>query len=117
MIRLTFALAALSLLGTYGLQAQNSSRRLYGSGGDLCGTWVAARATANARGDSRITQAALFEEWLRGFVSGFGAATSSLKETDSKTMADFVDGYCRQHPTGRLYDAATAFVREWAARN
>ena len=72
-MRRNLTFAALSVLGIYGLSAQYSVQRYYGSGGDRCVTWVAARANSNARpGLAPITQAALFEELRRGFVSGFG---------------------------------------------
>jgi hypothetical protein len=106
----------LSVFAGYALHAQGARQRpVFGSGRDLCGTWGAARATANATRDSRITQAALFEEWLRGFVSAFAAANPTLKQTDSKAIAAFVDTYCRQHPRVQLYDAAVALTRELAS--
>ncbi len=111
---LVYSFTAALFLTSGPLDAQTSRPTPLGSGGDKCGTWGAARFNAArvTRGDARITQAALFEEWLRGFVSGAMATNPTMKQTDSKTAGAFVDGYCKEHPARTLLDAATALVRD-----
>lgn len=53
--------------------------------------------------------------WLQGFVNGAdyrrsAPASESAGRADPKTAADWVAGYCREHPTDRLARAAAAYL-------
>jgi hypothetical protein len=72
-----------------------------GSGVDTCGTWVQRRSS------DRVF-AALDEEWVLGFLSGFAAANSSdfLKDTDPKGIFAAMDQECSKDPLDHVAEAA-----------
>jgi hypothetical protein len=93
--------------------AKASDYAIAGGGLSLCGAWTTAR---------RDRQAIGFEEWVAGFLSGFGdlAASVPIPEMDplrglnTQTVRAWVDNYCQAHPLERIVQAAEALARERA---
>lgn len=99
MTRSTFTSAAISaalaltLLSNHGAQAQT----YMGSGGILCGKFVASARSADAR-SMEVTQ------WLFGYVSGLNMLWKGVKGTDrlinieSEKVPIYVLRYCEANP-------------------
>jgi hypothetical protein len=106
LLPIAFAVALIS-------SAKASDYAIAGGGLSLCGAWTTARRDGQAIG---------FEEWIAGFLSGFGdlAASVPIPEMDplrglnTQTVRAWVDNYCQAHPLERIVQAAEALARERA---
>lgn len=72
--------------------------------GTSCSEWI------DAAGDEAL------EQWAYGFASAIAAAVQiergvdPLARTDTGRMHEWLDGYCRQHPTSPLSVALIRMV-------
>ncbi len=55
-------------------------------------------------------------QWVVGFLSGYGLRESSvggfdpLKGMDAEGVWGWIDNYCRERPTAKIWEASLAFV-------
>ena len=74
-----------------------------------CGTWV------SSAGNEVVRDQYLY--WFRGFVSGYNYGNPQHQVAlgrlpDPKTLALYVDKYCRHHPLAPFVSAAFDLVKE-----
>jgi hypothetical protein len=108
-------LLSITLAVALASSAEASNYAIAGGGLSSCAAWTAARRDRRAIG---------FEEWVTGFLSGFGdiAASVPIPEMDplrglnTQTVWAWVDDYCHAHPLEKIVDAAEALARERANR-
>src|SRR5689334_13668310 len=89
-----------------------------GVGQDSCGTWSQVRQARSA---------ALYEQWVLGFLSAVGDAADSwgihpptdppdpnnfdpLNQLDNAAVMAWIDNYCRDHPLDHIFIAGERFV-------
>ena len=80
---------------------------MVGLGNQACATWTANPFATGGVG-------LLYQQWVLGFLSGVSFADPAhdpLSNLDAATINPWFDDYCRDNPTVRLVDAATAFIR------
>jgi hypothetical protein len=86
-------------------QAQTEGAIAVGVGSASCGTWLTAR---------RDRQAAAYEQWVVGFLSGVGAYGSAqqnpLHGVDEESVWAWIDNFCRGNPLKLIIETTTAFV-------
>ncbi len=101
MSRKLIALACVLLLPS--AQAADSEYSSWTYGAETCGVWL------DSTGEKRLS----LTWWVAGFVSSAGVFTAGgLKKTDYRSMAAYVDKYCRENPLRQTSDAALALVLE-----
>jgi hypothetical protein len=108
MVKQRFAFAVLALVSMVSSIAalaqggREADRTIYGAGTNSCSSWTEAR-----EGDMWFTSG----QWILGFVS---AANQYSKvppvKTDARSLASWVDDYCRENPMSDLADAARELV-------
>jgi hypothetical protein len=75
---------------------------IYGAGTNTCASWTESR-----KGDTWFTAG----QWVLGYVSAVNQYAHTLPaRTDSRTMANWVDDYCRENPDDDVAQAANALV-------
>ncbi len=84
--------------------------QLYGAGAYGCDTWTTSRGN---------TLQPEFDNWLMGFVSGYGHGIqewSPLYQSNYADMSAWVDHYCRDYPGTLLADAAAQMIKTMTMR-
>jgi hypothetical protein len=96
--------------------AQDEWSIAIGSAGVSCGKWTQAR-------QSRSVNAALYAQWVAGYLSGKNVESgSSYPRNDPLMGADFaglmawIDNYCSSHPLDAISAAAHKLMDELRAR-
>lgn len=97
LILITFFLSSLC-------QAQAAEWMVYGVGGDFCGQWVTKR-----KGDDWYSMG----QWMLGYITAAqDQAGQEFKNTDSQSMAVWLDNYCQKYPLNEFLDGVRDLVKE-----
>ena len=92
---------AVVVAAAVGLFGQDD-RTIYGAGTNSCDHWTSARA-----GDAWLTSG----QWILGFVSAANRYSKAPPtRSDARSMARWIDEYCRDHPTSDIADATQELV-------
>jgi hypothetical protein len=95
-----------------------------GGGQNSCGKFIGAIGGAppgkyremNTGSGVFVSEYRRYQEWLMGFVSGFNSAHSDDFEQQVKIdlagMDLWMRNWCNQHPTKKVFQAASAFINE-----
>ncbi len=102
-------LCSLLLLGLQGTGRAQVVYSSIGTGGNTCGSWIAARQIPG--GEQRLAD----EQWVVGFLSGVGSmkyatALDPLHGVDAEGVWAWIDDYCRSHPLDHISVASGAFT-------
>ena len=108
MLKPRFAFAVLALVtvarsvAVFTQVGRDDERTIYGAGTNSCGHWADARER-----DTWLTSG----QWILGFVSAANQYSKvAPAKADARSLASWVDDYCREHPTSALADAAGELV-------
>jgi hypothetical protein len=87
--------------GSSGVSTQDN-RTIYGAGTNTCSQWTESRT-----GEGWFTAG----QWVLGFVSAANRYSKTPPtKSDARSMARWVDDYCRDHADRDVADAAEALV-------
>lgn len=85
----------------------DADRTIYGAGTNSCGLWTDARED-----DTWFTSG----QWILGFISAANQYSKvAPAKTDARSLASWVDDYCREHPASDLAGAARELVERLVA--
>ncbi len=80
-----------------------------GAGVDTCASWTSDRQTPGG------APALQDEQWVLGFLTGIGFAgpdqDDPLNGMDAQGVWEWIDSYCKQHPSDKMVTAARAFFK------
>ena len=82
----------------------NDQIRFYGYAGYACSTWTAEH-------EKKSVVAALFDQWVYGFVSGYAYGSHErMKVVEGEALVAAVSTWCAENPKEALATAARALV-------
>jgi hypothetical protein len=101
------ALVAGSLLFVLTARISAEGLGVLGQGNASCSSWLENHTSNDAR-----------TAWILGYVTAFNHYGSSKPSdvsqgTTAEEMMDFINHYCRNHPTDNLYAASAALVDQF----
>jgi hypothetical protein len=125
--QLIYSIAALCLLGSGGgAHAESGTTFVIGAGHDSCGQFIATigkhppgKVQSMPTGDGNfVSENAMYQQWLMGFVSGYnaGRVSEQVEDIDLAGMDLWMRNWCNRHPTQTVFFAAGVFVTEMLAK-
>jgi hypothetical protein len=101
------ALVAGSLLFVLTARIAAQGLGVLGQGNVSCSSWLENHTSNDARA-----------AWILGYITAFNQYGSSkpsdlTQGTTTEEMMVFINNYCRNHPTGNLYEASAALVDQF----